>query len=107
MIDKDEVLKIAKLAHLKVDADELTAITESFNKVVDHVATLKSADLSALEGHLEYWLPPDMQSAAATPKRGDAVEPSFSADDALANAPERFADFFLVPKVVNRPGEGS
>ena len=49
MIDRDQVLHVAKLARLKVTDDEVDRMAEELSKILDHVETMNELDLEGVE----------------------------------------------------------
>ena len=92
-VSKDDVLKVAELARLKIEATEVDQYTNNFNDILGYIERLNNVDTKSVE-------PSAHAVSMPTPFREDTLRPSLTPDQALANAPERFADFFVVPKVV-------
>lgn len=95
-ITKEEVRRIADLAKLSIQDDELERFAEQFQKILDYFTQLES-------------VPTDEDDATyhvldgenfATPFRDDEVRPSLSSEDALKNAPDQAEDHFRVPGVI-------
>ena len=92
-IDKQTVARIAHLARIAVDdagqerlKGELSGIL-AWVEQLNELDTSHVAPLTSVTGH-------------ALPMREDAVSDGGDADTILANAPEKAADFFVVPKVI-------
>src|SRR5690349_7509838 len=49
MIDRDEVLHVARLARLELDESEVETISAELSKVLDHVASISELDLDGVE----------------------------------------------------------
>jgi len=94
-LSKDEVRHIAELARLKLSEEEERVFGGQLSAILDYVELLKELDVSAV-------LPMTHALAAgeAAPLREDAVRPSLSADEALANAPAREGTCFKVPRII-------
>ncbi len=92
-ITREEVEHVAKLARLELSEEEMTTFTGQMDAILAYVDKLKELDTDGV-----------VATAHAVPVenafREDVVTPSIGADNALANAPTRVADFFLVPKVI-------
>jgi aspartyl-tRNA(Asn)/glutamyl-tRNA(Gln) amidotransferase subunit C len=88
-----DVAYIARLARLRLTDQEAELFGQQLAQVLDHVDKLSEVDTSGIE-------------AAAHPVpmfnvfRDDASRGSFTADDALQNAPRAANGLFIVPKVV-------
>ena len=96
-IGPSDVAHVAALARLALSSDEVASMTHDLEQILDHVATLEDLDTEGI--------PPTAHSLElATPMRPDRPEPPLDPEVALANAPEREATAFLVPKMLE--GEG-
>ena len=90
-IGRDQVLHVAKLAELAVEAEELERLVDQMNRIVDYVAQL---DQVAAEPGAEAFLP----GPPAVSLRDD-VEGTFPLARPPADlAPEYRDGFFLVPR---------
>jgi aspartyl-tRNA(Asn)/glutamyl-tRNA(Gln) amidotransferase subunit C len=92
-VDSALVRRIAHLARIKVEEDEVERLGRELNAILSFVEELNAVDVSGVEP-LTSVLPMKMK------KRADVVDDGGKADDILANAPEREDHFFVVPKVV-------
>lgn len=94
MISREELLKLAALARLKLDENEIERFQHDIAEMLEYVKTLDEVDTSGVE--------PRAQAAVdGNVLRKDVVEPSLPVDEALKNAPKRVDDYFVVPKVVD------
>jgi aspartyl-tRNA(Asn)/glutamyl-tRNA(Gln) amidotransferase subunit C len=92
-VDKDTVRRIARLARLAVDEDQVAAMETELNALLSWVEQLQEVDCeevppmtSVVEQRLKF--------------REDVVTDGGYADDLLKNAPQVEDHFFVVPKVV-------
>lgn len=92
-ISKQEVEKVAKLARLAITDVEKDAFAKQLSQILTHVEKLKQYDTTGIE-------PTATVLGQTNVFRDDAVRPSLPVDKALANAPERDADGFCVPKII-------
>ncbi|MCA9290905.1 MAG: Asp-tRNA(Asn)/Glu-tRNA(Gln) amidotransferase subunit GatC [Phycisphaerales bacterium] len=92
-----EVEHVAKLARLRLTADQIEACRRQLSTVLDHIATLSELDVDGVEP-MAY--PSDLVNRLAD----DVVEPSMTLDDLLRNAPGVEGDFIAVPKVLGDGG---
>ncbi len=91
-----EVEKIAELAHLKFDPQELDRFVGHFQQILEYFTQLETVSTENVES---------TQQAVegkklATPTREDEVRPSLPVATALGNAPESSEDHFQVPPVI-------
>ncbi|HMU55622.1 MAG TPA: Asp-tRNA(Asn)/Glu-tRNA(Gln) amidotransferase subunit GatC [Nitrospira sp.] len=92
-ITKQEVEKVAKLARLAISPSEQEAFARQLSQILTHVETLNRYDTAGVE-------PTTTVLEQVNVFREDVVRPSLPVDLALANAPEREADGFRVPKII-------
>jgi aspartyl-tRNA(Asn)/glutamyl-tRNA(Gln) amidotransferase subunit C len=92
-LSRDEVAKVALLARLRLRPDELETFTDQLNSIVEFVAQLQEPDTRDVE-------PLAHGVEVRNVFRDDVRGPSLPRDDALANAPQRNAESFLVPAVL-------
>jgi aspartyl-tRNA(Asn)/glutamyl-tRNA(Gln) amidotransferase subunit C len=92
-ITLDDVEKVAKLARLEVSQSEKEAFAKQLSQILTHMETLKQYDTDGIE-------PTATVLGQVNVFRDDEVRPSLSVEKALANAPEREADGFSVPKII-------
>jgi aspartyl-tRNA(Asn)/glutamyl-tRNA(Gln) amidotransferase subunit C len=91
MIDRDQVLHVAKLARLRLSDEEVERMVGELSGILEHVDRIGNLDLEGVEptSHvvvLENVLRPD-----------DAPWQSLPRDTALAPAPEPYEGAFRVP----------
>ena len=93
MINREQLLKLAALARLRLDESEIAPFQKNIAEMLDYVQTLEQVDTTAV----------DLAEAADQPNvlREDIVQPSLPVEEALKNAPERVDNYFKVPKVVD------
>ncbi len=90
----DQVRWVAHLARLEFGPDELEVFTDQLSKIVDYVNQLQEINTDGVEP-LSHALP------IHNVFRPDELKPSLSANEALANAPDRKGDFYGVPAVLD------
>ena len=89
-LSRSDVEHVAYLARLGLTEAELDRLEGQLNHILDQYAKLSELDTSAI--------PPTAQTIELENiLRDDVVEPSFTPDEALANAPERDGNYFKVP----------
>jgi aspartyl-tRNA(Asn)/glutamyl-tRNA(Gln) amidotransferase subunit C len=92
-IDRDQVLHVARLARLDLEDDAVERFANQLADILNYVEVLNQADTEGVEPTSHVL---DLTNAL----RPDEPENSLDRDRALANAPDRSEDCFLVPKVV-------
>ncbi len=89
----DDVRWVAHLARLELSDAELQHLTPQLSAILDYVQQLQQINTEGVEP-LAHPLP--IQNVF----RADEPQPSLPVDAAMANAPERHADFYSVPAVL-------
>jgi aspartyl-tRNA(Asn)/glutamyl-tRNA(Gln) amidotransferase subunit C len=90
VIDRDEVLHVARLARLALSDDETQRMVGELSAVLDHIAKIGELDLSDV--------PPTSHVVEVTGAlRPDEPRPSLPRDVALAQAPVVSDGGFVVP----------
>lgn len=90
MIDREQVLHVARLARLRLDEDEVEPMARELSAVLDHVAKIGELDLKDV--------PPTSHVVEVTGRlRDDEPCPSLPREVALDQAPAVSGDGFLVP----------
>ena len=92
-LSAEEVAKVALLARLRISPDELETFTGQLSSIVEFVAQLQelpTADVEPLAHGVE----------VRNVFRDDVRGPSLPREAALANAPKRNPESFLVPAVL-------
>ena len=92
-LTRDEVAKVALLARLRLRPEELETFTGQLNSIVEFVAQLQELDTRDVE-------PLAHGVEVRNVFRADVREPSLPREEALGNAPQRNAESFLVPAVL-------
>ena len=95
-VDRAHAKRIAHLARLRFEDEELTRITADLNRILEHVESLEALDRDGPEGHLPTSGAPTVADCA--PTRGDGAEaPDRLALDLSGVAPDWRERFFVVP----------
>jgi aspartyl-tRNA(Asn)/glutamyl-tRNA(Gln) amidotransferase subunit C len=90
VIDRDQVLHVARLARLALSEDEIEPMARELSAVLDHVATISELDLADV--------PPTSHVVEVTGRlRPDEPRPCLPREVALEQAPAVDQDGFLVP----------
>jgi len=93
-LTREEVVHVARLAHIELQPDEVGMLAEQLSTVLDHIAVLQSVDTENVEptAHIAH-----VQNVM----RDDEVNPSWPVEAVLANAPHRAGDFIEVQAVLD------
>lgn len=89
----DDVKKIAELAHLEFNENDLYKYTHQLNTILEYVEQLNTIDTSSVE-------PTYHPIHYSDVFRNDEIRESLPIDKVLQNAPEKTWQYFVVPKVV-------
>ncbi|EYF03684.1 Asp-tRNA(Asn)/Glu-tRNA(Gln) amidotransferase subunit GatC [Chondromyces apiculatus] len=93
-LQREQVLALARLAHLDISPAEVDRLTGDLANILAYVRQLEALDVSDV--------PPTAQILLArSPLREDAEIPSFPQDTALAEAPRVQDGGFTVPTFVD------
>ncbi len=93
-LTNDDVAKVALLARLRLSPDELATFTGQLNAIVDFVNQLQEPDTEGVE-------PLAHGIEVRNVFRDDVRGPALPREKALANAPQRNDEGFLVPAVLD------
>ena len=90
---KIDVAYLAELARLELTDEEKAVFQPQLENIVKYVEKISEVDVEGVE--------PMMHGRTLVNAfREDVVRPSLDREAALANAPERVGDEFLLPKIV-------
>jgi aspartyl-tRNA(Asn)/glutamyl-tRNA(Gln) amidotransferase subunit C len=90
MLDREQVLHVARLARLELTEPEVEKMAAELSKVLEHIEKISELDLADV--------PPTSHVVdVVNALRPDVPVPSFPAEVVLAAAPERVAAGFGVP----------
>ncbi|MEE8452700.1 MAG: Asp-tRNA(Asn)/Glu-tRNA(Gln) amidotransferase subunit GatC [Thermoguttaceae bacterium] len=92
-ISREEVKKVSLLGRLLLSDDELDTMTTQMSGILDYMNLLGEVDTERVE-------PMAHALDVCDVFRDDEVRPSLSRDEALANAPNRDDECYLVPAVL-------
>ncbi len=90
MIDRDQVLHVAKLARLRVSDEEVDKIAGELSKILEHVETMNELDLEGVQ-------PTSHVVDLANVLREDVPRPGLDRETALCQAPDATETGFRVP----------
>lgn len=92
-VNREQVLKMAKLSRLELSDSEVEKMTGSLDKLVGYMAILKQIDLKDVEPMLAV-------DTSARPLRPDETQPNLPKEKTFGNAPAVNMDHFSIPKVI-------
>ena len=96
MLDRDQVLHVARLARLELSDEEVERMASELSHVLDHIEKIRELDLEAV--------PPTSHVVdAASPLRADEPTPCLDRGVVLAEAPEPVEGGFGVPSPGQAP----
>ncbi|OSP55222.1 Asp-tRNA(Asn)/Glu-tRNA(Gln) amidotransferase subunit GatC [Pseudoruegeria sp. SK021] len=92
-IDTDTAARVAKLARIRVEDQDLPALANEFNGILGFIEQLAEVDVDGVE-------PMTSVTPMRLKRRDDVVTDGDQQPAVLANAPDAREGFFAVPKVV-------
>jgi aspartyl-tRNA(Asn)/glutamyl-tRNA(Gln) amidotransferase subunit C len=90
MIERDQVLHVARLARLRLTEEEIERMTRELSTILDHIDKIGELDLDDVE-------PTSHVVEIENVLREDVPRPSIPRERALEGAPDAAADGFRVP----------
>lgn len=92
-ISKDEIINVANLARLELDPSLVDKLTGQVGNILEYIDTLNELNTDGV--------PPTTHAInLSNAFREDVPKTHPGSDKALANAPEKEDDCFVVPKIV-------
>ena len=92
-ISKQEVEHVAKLARLELSEQEKDKLTNQLSNILTYVETLNSLDTKGVE-------PTSHVLDIKNVMRDDVAMQGLTQEQALANAPDKAAGHYKVPKII-------
>jgi len=92
-IDKNTVLKVARLARIRTSDEEAEVLSSELSNIIKMVEELSEVNTDGIE-------PMTSVVEMEAPMRKDKVTDGGIAEKILENAPAETAGFFVVPKVL-------
>ena len=93
-VTSEDILWLAQLARLDLNASEVEKLTGQMGVIIDYVSQLREVDVSGVE-------PLAHPLSLTDVLREDEPVPSLPIELALATAPRRIGDFYGVPPVLS------
>src|SRR5437660_11002307 len=91
-LSKEEVRHVAMLARLGLEPGDEEFYAEQLSGILGHIDRLQQLDTEAIA-------PTAQVVEVRNVMRDDEEQPCLTVEEALANAPARAGDFFLVPAI--------
>ncbi|QFU16242.1 Asp-tRNA(Asn)/Glu-tRNA(Gln) amidotransferase subunit GatC [Microvirga thermotolerans] len=92
-VDQKTVRRIAHLARIAVQEEDVPHLQDELNAILSFVEQLNEVNVDGVE-------PMTSVTPMTMKKRQDVVTDGENAEKVLLNAPAREDDFFVVPKVI-------
>ena len=92
-IDMKEVEHVARLARLELSPEERERMREQLDRILGYIDKLRQLDTAGVE-------PTSHAVPMVNVFREDELRPCLSAEEMLANAPDRSGEFFRVPRII-------
>ena len=96
-INETDIAKVAQLAHLELDDEELKTFGPQITEIVNYVEQLNELDTANVEPAIGGLTPEGEQTPSS---RDDIIAGSLGQKTALSEAPDPAAGHFRVPKVL-------
>jgi aspartyl-tRNA(Asn)/glutamyl-tRNA(Gln) amidotransferase subunit C len=90
VIERDQVLHVARLSRLKLSEEELASMQKDMSSILDHVDRLAEIDIEGIE-------PTSHVVPLENVLRDDVPRPSLDREVSLAQAPDAADGAFRVP----------
>jgi aspartyl-tRNA(Asn)/glutamyl-tRNA(Gln) amidotransferase subunit C len=90
VIDREQVLHVAKLSRLRLEESEVEAMQQDLSSILDHVDRLSEIDIEGVE-------PTSHVVPLENVLRDDVPRPSLDRDVSLAGAPDPVDGAYRVP----------
>jgi len=90
VIEREQVLHVARLSRLSLDEREVTEMQEDLSSILDHVDRLSEIDIEGIE-------PTSHVVPLENVLREDVARPSLEREVSLAQAPDSLDGAFRVP----------
>ena len=94
-MNKEEVLKLAKLARIDVSDSEAESLTKEIDSILDYVSEIKSADVSDMEMNAEDYALKNVFREDGEPHASGAFSEAI-----LSQAPSKEGNYFKVKKIL-------
>jgi aspartyl-tRNA(Asn)/glutamyl-tRNA(Gln) amidotransferase subunit C len=99
-ISRDDVLRVAELAHLELSPEEVETYRGQLDEILTYIEKLEQLDVTKVEPMAQVLFAPEGDSHPEL--REDIPRPSTVAAEILSQARDAARPFFRVPKVIER-----
>ena len=93
MVNKEDILYVAKLAKLSLSEDEMQDLIPQMGDIIEFANTISGMDTEGVE-------PTNHILEVQNVMRKDEVKESYAREDIIRNAPAKEAGCIIVPNVV-------
>ncbi|HXN65235.1 MAG TPA: Asp-tRNA(Asn)/Glu-tRNA(Gln) amidotransferase subunit GatC [Candidatus Acidoferrales bacterium] len=100
-ITREDVLRVAELAHLELSDAEVEKYREQLDSILEYAGKLNELDTSNVEP-MAHVLAAETANSPNLTLRDDVIAPCNVAAEVLKHAPDAAAPYFRVPKVIER-----
>ncbi len=95
IIDKHTIDKVANLARIEINDNDVNTLIADMNKILTFMEQLNGLDTTGVE-------PLVYMNAEENVWREDVVKQEISVEDGLKNAGKHNESFFFVPKIIEK-----
>jgi aspartyl-tRNA(Asn)/glutamyl-tRNA(Gln) amidotransferase subunit C len=97
MLERAQVVHVARLARLELDESELERMAGELSSVLEHIDRIRELDLTGVQPTASTAASPDAEASTVAVMRPDEPVPGLTQEQALASAPEPVDGSFGVP----------
>lgn len=101
-ITRQDVLRVAELAHLGLSTDEVETYQKQLNAILSYIEKLNELDVSTVEPMAQVLHASSSAGEDHPELREDALKRCDVGDAVLSQASDSAKPFFRVPKVIDR-----
>lgn len=109
-ISREDVLRVAQLAHLELSAEEIELYRSQLDAILSYIGKLQELDVTGVEPLAQVLYSAGAAQTREGSARGkdpealrdDTLRDCHTANEVLKTAPDAAAPFFRVPKVIER-----
>jgi aspartyl-tRNA(Asn)/glutamyl-tRNA(Gln) amidotransferase subunit C len=101
-ISREEVIRVAELAHLGLSPEEIDAYRDQLDGILTYIDKLKELDVTNIQPMTQVLYTGSSSQESHPELRADTPRPCDVSDAVLAQASDSQKPFFRVPKVIER-----